>query len=319
MRERQISVLVAVLVLCLVVLFSCELIKNNVTENSRDKIETQVSEYRVEKRELEQKLSSLQSSHIKETVGASRLMLFFSPIDSLFVDEIYPILKENGVIASICLEKDNLPGVYSAMSGDLYNTLIEDGWQTALYFDGKTTVDKWYSDNEKALNTAGIDFPSVLIIDEGNFNDVIALEFHSLGFDDIIIKAKKPDVAKADIEGGPNLTDSVGWYTNVASGIIDLFASKNGDIAFIIGGDHPEESYEPDQFSTMLNVISKSIENEQLFFTTPRGMAEYKNKLAEAYNLTIDDFNEEKSRLENRINELETLIQEEYDEYLGDK
>lgn len=319
MREFHISVLVAVLALCLIVLFSYEAIKNGITENTRDEIETKVSEYRVEKRELEQELSSLQNAHVKETVGASRLMFFFSPIDNLFVDEIYPILKEKKIVASVCLDKDNLPGEYSVMSKETYNSLIENGWQTALYFDGKNTVNKWFSDNEQALKAAEIEIPTVLVVDEGNFNDVIASEFYLLGFKDIIIKAKKPDISKEDIEGGPAITDSVGWYTTSASGIIDRFASKTGDIAFFVGGDHPEESYEPDQFSAMLNVISKSVQNEQLFFTTPQGATEYKEKLVEAYNLTIDEFNKEKIRLENRINELEILIQKEYDEYLGSK
>lgn len=318
MRDILVSVAVLLLVICFVIFYACEAKKNSETAEVRDEIETRISDYRREKKELTDTLRALEEEHHRETVGASRLMLVFNTLNNEFKDEIHPILKEKGIYGTICLDPEILPGVYSVISKQELESLLLDGWQTAVCFDGKKAVNGWYVGLEDAFLMADITIPEVVLVDSGNYTEEIEASLLALGFKDVIVSVFKPDIERQDLEG-MRITDGVGWYTSTASGLINTFASKTGDAAFIVGGETLETKYEESQFSAMLDTISKSIEKEQLFLTTPREAAEYKAKLKEAYERTITEHTEKKTELETRIKELETLIENVYDEYIDKK
>ena len=315
MRDILVSVLVLLLVVCFVIFYSCESKKGSETAELRDEIETRISDYRREKNELTDTLQALLQEHHRETVGASRLMLVFNTLNSEFKDEIYPILKEKEIYGTLCLDPEILPGHYSIISKEELDALLFDGWQTAVAFDGKKAVNGWYVGLENAFFAAGIETPEVVLVDSGNYTEEVEASLLALGFKDVIVSVLKPDIERADLEK-MRITDAVGWYTSTASGLINTFASKTGDVAFIVGGEALETKYEKSQFSAMLDTIQKSIEKEQLFLTTPRETAQYKAKLREAYERTINEHTERKTELETRIKELDALIENVYDEYI---
>lgn len=319
MREIVISAIAVTLILCMILLFSCESMKKTERQDTLKKIEIALSDYRCEKRDLEEELRLLNNNYIRTTVGASRLLLFFNSPDKEFIDKIYPKVSEREATGTICLNENNVPGVYSDMSLEMYNDLINEGWEFALTYDGKATVDKWFDHIKEVLDSAEISTPRTVVIKEKIYTDNVAKELYNLGFDDVIIKANKPDIFREDIEGGARLTDGVGWYTNIAANVIELFASKTGDIAFFVGGEEPDEYYVEDQFTAMFNTLSKSVLENHLIFSTPQKMAEYKKQLNEAYGLTIADYTKTKERIEKRIAELDVLIEEVYKEHMSEE
>lgn len=319
MRDIVISAIVVVLVVSSLIFFACMEKKNEKTQEILTQIELEVSEHRREKKKLEIELAELEKNHHRETVGMSRLIFCFRDTDSIFIEDILPILNEKNIPGVMCISEKNMPGKTSLISIDAYNSLIENGWQSAVVLYPDKSISGWYEEIKLIFENSGIQIPSVVIVNEEDFSTPLAHELYSFGFVDIIIKAAKPDVFRMDILDGARLTDAIGWYTYGAADIIDLFASNVGDAVFIIGGKEPDEVYVEDQFTSMLNTIMKAIEKEQLFFTTPEKAAEHMKALTEAYNNTIDEYNKKCSELREEINKLDKVIEGIYDEYLGEE
>lgn len=316
MREIIVSVAVVILVICLGIFYSCEAKKNAEQKEIRDMIETKIGDFRREKKEVVEELEKLEAEHHRETVGASRLMLVFTSLDRAFTEEIYPLLRERSVVGTLCLDSENLPGVYSYFTNDDLNLLVSEGWQTAVFFDGIRAVNGWYVLLEEAFSNAQIEIPEVVVVDTSNYTEEIEASLLALGFKDVIVMLDKPDIAREDVEDKMRITDAVGWYTTVASNLIDTFAAKTGDAAFIIGGENIKTKYEESQFSSMLMTLLKSVEKEQIVLTTPKEAGAYRKRLREAYERTITEHTEKIKELKERINALDEKIESVYDEYI---
>ncbi len=319
MREIVISGIAIILAASCIIFFSCMAKKSENTQELVTKIELEVSEFRREKKKLEIELADLEKNHRRETVGMSRLVFCIREADDTFVESILPVLKEKKIPAVMCISKDTMPGDTSLLSMEAYSTLIEEGWQSAVILSSNKSISDWYDEVKLLFENSGIEVPSVVLVNEADFSTPLAHELYSYGFSDIIIKAAKPDILRMDIVEGARLTDAIGWYTYGAADIIDLFADNVGDAVFMIGGSEADEIYVEDQFTSMLNTINQAVEKEQLFFTTPEKIGEYMNKLTEAYNNSIDEYNAKRNNLKEEIKRLDGVIESIYDEYLDEE
>ena len=188
MREIVISVIAVVLVVCLVLLFSCETIMDTIADKSRDKVEIQVSEYVKEKRELEKELKTLVQTREKTTNGIFRLMLLINNADEVFVEELYPIFLENNIVATLSFDVEYLPSDDSVLTWEMYNSLIEAGWQTSFNYDGALAVEDWYTQYRDAIADSEFQMPTVVVVESESYDKEIENELFELGFTDIIVK-----------------------------------------------------------------------------------------------------------------------------------
>ena len=319
MRDIIISLIVALLIISLGIFFVFE--KREETNVSEDihKMEVETSLIRSEKKSFQRELEELNKNYKAQTVGASRVILLFNDIDSDFVREICPLLQNRDIVGVMTLTKNNLPSNSSLLTKDAFNSLIDKGWETTLYYDGAVDVKLWYSEEKEAFDNGGIPLPTTVVVPNGVYTEELYNEFYTLGFEDIILKTYQPDISKTSDFGTLTVTDSVGWYTTNAAGIITLFSSRTGDIAFTVLGKTADEKYETEQFGKMIDTISHSVQKGLVFYSTPSRSREYKNKLLENEVLLSDSYEKKRAELQEKINELDKEIERIYDEYLEEK
>ncbi|MBE6701624.1 MAG: hypothetical protein E7582_07045 [Ruminococcaceae bacterium] len=312
MKENIALISCIVLILILVLALFLDSKKTNDLNEVNREVELKVSNYRLEKKKYQDELAEVKSQYREEILGKSRLMLLFYEMERSFFDEVYSIMSEHNAVGTFCISKNNIPGINSDITFEEFNTLLANGWQSAIYWDGTDDINLWYIEITRLMSEIGIEIPSTLFIHESNNNYANNLAFEELGFKNIVVKKDDFNLNQEISLSSLHQINAVGWFTTTAAGTLQTLTNKSDEATFVVGLTNQDEKFEESQFNSMIAKIDIALSSNKVMLTTFDEAEEYRLELKDKKDAEESTYLDKIQELERKIQRIDLLIENEY-------
>lgn len=306
MKERIITLLSVAIALVILVATYVSTHYKEEKQNAYNQIELETSSYRTEKKQLEEKLDALQDEYTEIQQGVGSLLLVFFDLDEYFFQDIVPILEEKGIPATLCFSLESIMNTDADFAENTMQSLIDKGWETALYWDGDGEFYEWYEEISEELEERRVDKPTILCIESDKATLLNDIDLSAYGIDKILTKNYAIyDIAYDTI--ATNTINGIGWFTdNVPDSLTAL--CDGGSLAYFIGTDHKFYSYRDEQFAKMLENIIKLVNNGEIRCTTFTGAIDYAKDDREKFDGVNEKLSREIDETKKEIENIQTTI-----------
>lgn len=162
--------------------------KRQIASEKALRYEEEVRSYRIQKAQYINQYGQVENEVLGEaTVFKANLSMVFLGVSSALYYEIFPLMyskeADKNVKGTICLSRDELPGMEGKISKAQYFEMVSDGgWDTALFWEG---CDEKRDENNNEIDTVaalvdflddmtallseyGLDFPDTVVFKNNN-------------------------------------------------------------------------------------------------------------------------------------------------------
>lgn len=263
----------------------------------------------VEKRDLEKKIIDLKKMTEDKGTSKGTTTVLFTEINEMVYTGAYPILKEHGYVGVLALSGTQLPGLDGCISVQQFEELLSAGWSYCVSWIDHEVVNNWLKTQNKTQGTVAY-FP------DRTYRKNYEAEVSAAGYTTIVRRDNDEMTLTA-----PTRKDGI-WHADL-SGVLandprkqlENTMEQGGHIVYGVGFTKKAEMYDEDIFLLMLKWFKSYEEEGNLLVTDFAGARTYHEEMEWKRNISEEQFQIEKDKIEEQIKEIEKQIDAIYEKY----
>ncbi|MBR2342701.1 MAG: hypothetical protein IKA64_00435 [Clostridia bacterium] len=337
-RKKLIALITVWAAILLIAAFLCVFVVKIREKEASDKafavkLETELYPLRAEKASLVIEKNDIDRRLIESLGCSAAVGVTLLDLDELFLETFFQAFNSRELPGTLCLSKNELPGLEGKISLERYREIASLGWDTALLFESKTEDTEllavelylWLGEMRELLDGLGIEFPRTILFD--NVYD-LSLDTVLLGFG-ITVAAHRgagglPYVETTAGEGvwHPGM---IGWNdTGNASSMLNGVTNTGGYYMYTVGIG--EDRLQHDRFiptrkehtasvNAMARRLAEGVGLGVIKIMTPEDARAFRTEYIETYYHFLPFAEEKKAEIDVRIAEIDEEIRKIHKKY----
>lgn len=259
-----------------------------------------------EREKIKRELEELDSSHERYNMSLSSTIIIVTEPDERIVTDFYPIVKERGYKAVLCMNEEKFPGKEGMMSIDQARKLIDEGWEAAILTDENTDI---YSSYFK-IKEAGLGYSEALyVVGNGNLESKVTDYMINESRDLMIPMIIRHRESGENDDKSHTYVNAVGASEKSNKRMYEDAVSYSEAVALSFGYENDIDSFSENKVKNILNSIKEQKDSEKTEVCSIKEAIERAKerdeKIASGEMKTID----ERKELEDRLKEIEAEIE----------
>ena len=332
-RRIILNIAIVVLFVAAIAVGGIWIYRNNIAPDTSE-YDTQFDKLAHQKQQLLYELDKLGPDSTDKLGNTSYMSFLFTTVDAPLYTDAYPIMSSGdyqlaGVMA---LSPTELPGLNGKITNAQFAELLENGWCTALYWDGTGDLGEYLATMKTTLEAREIEFPKSVVFKSGTYKLEYDELLHANGIENAIQSGDEALPTRESTEPvGVWHPGYIGWKASGRTNL-KLTIEKDGGYALfeICFNNSPENtvtSYfelpgesansRTEAFKKMVNLFKTSIEAGDIEVI---GTDEVRAKVEKYYG-DLSDSDKENMQLRRELNEqiaeIDRQMTQLYHEYFG--
>lgn len=311
--------------------------KSKLENEYEDKLATLLYEQQRLRNEKDRILLSIENGFPRPAY----MSLLFVNLDSAIYTEAFPIMSEQddgdvAIVGVMALSEDELPGLDGKLTLSEYNTLLDMGWGSALYWNGEGDLDSFITDMSLVLSAIGIELPKSVVFAYGTYSSECDSVLLSYGIENAVHSGEESlSYVDESVPDGIWHPGRIGWRcvgagANSSTRLKERVELEGGYALFEIGFDASPDKYETtffpvegndqdadrvDKFRSMISSFKQSAIKGKI---TVDSIENTRDAVSEYYEARANAENENALRLreiEIELDEVRSKLTDLYNEY----
>lgn len=173
---------------------------------------------------LTQELAGLDSDYALKMRDYGTVEILFPDLDAQIISDVYPIMRDRGVVGVLGFPGSMLPGYYNKLSWSDCATLVKDGWGTCFVYDswdGNFTY--WYQIVSSYFKYNRIPVPTSIYFIKNNYDSSLDEQLIACGIDTVILNGTDGrSNTVTDISSDLWITYAMPWNYTGSSADVEL-------------------------------------------------------------------------------------------------
>lgn len=190
------------------------------------------------------------------------VQLLFKELDERLFTEVYPLMRDRGIVGVLGINTKQYPGVLKEMTLDQYNRLMMDGWGSCLIYEKGQTFPYWYNMIAGWFTRDKLTMPTAIFFPEGTYDSSFDPLLIEKGINTVILPAEDGrSTTVTPLNGEIWFTGAMPWnYTGVTTDT-ELLARTNGaNLTFTISFTNLWDAYEQGPFIRILDAWASMLD-----------------------------------------------------------
>jgi hypothetical protein len=305
--KKIVSILVIV-ILCIsaVGIFIYSGRDKSTTQYDVDELNSKLHDIATEQAELRDELESLSASQSAEMNGKGTVSILFNGLYPYIYSDIYPSFSENGFVGVLGLSTDSMPGLSGCMSVKQFDSLIDNGWVTALVYDGETPLSDWLTSMKSLTKKYSLLFPTTMYFVKDVYTKDFDDTLKKFGIKTVIHHGEESlPLVSTDVKSDFFYLASIGWNSVNAHTRLKSAMDRGASLLFTIGEDVPAEVYKSSSFPNMIKKLVSYTKSETLFVATPDEAEDYRKGIGSARDESYEKYENDIEELQKKIDDLD--------------
>lgn len=190
------------------------------------------------------------------------VQLLFKELDERLFTEVYPLMRDRGIVGVLGINTKQYPGVLKEMTLAQYNRLVMDGWGSCLMFEKGQTFPYWYNMIASWMKRDNLTMPTAIFFPEGTYNSELDPLLIERGINTVILPAEDGRSTTVTPLGGEIwFTGAMPWnYTGVTTDTELLARTDGANLTFTISFTNLWDAYEQEPFVRILNAWAEMLD-----------------------------------------------------------
>lgn len=222
--------------------------------NMRD-LYTEVEPLQRQREALEAKRNELELDYAIQMRDVGTVQLLIRDMDEKIYTEVYPLMRDRGIVGVLGINTRQLPGLYNKLTTDQFNRLMMDGWGSCLVYERTPNFQNWYTSISNWLTRDNLPVPTAIFFPEGTYDSSLDQKLIEKGIRTVILPAENGRSSTVtSLDGDLWFTGAMPWnYTGVATDT-ELLARTNGaNLTFTMSLNDLWDIYEKAPFTAILD------------------------------------------------------------------
>lgn len=181
--------------------------------------------------------------------------LLFRELDVKIFDDVYPKMRDRGIIGVLGINNHQYPGNGYRMSLEQFSRLIKDGWGSCFLYESTSDFDSWYEGMVRKLENDSLPVPKAIYFPDGTYSSEINASLIRCGIDTVIRSASDGHSSTVTaLNGKLWYTGAMPWNYTGVNADIDLLARTNGaNLVFTVSFSNLWDAYDGETFGAALD------------------------------------------------------------------
>ena len=237
-------------------------------ENMRD-LYSMVEPLQRERESLAKERDQLETDYALEMRDVGTVELLFRELDRRIFSDVYPLMRDRGIIGVLGISNEEYPGLQSKLSLEQYNRLLMDGWGSCFLYDRKPTeFREWYNNLAHHLEHDKLPVPiTVFFLDNSNYDSEMDEVLVDCGIRTIVFSTEDGHSSTVSTVGDKTLwpTGAMPWnYTGVNRDTEILARTNGANLAFTVGFKNLWDAFEKVSFTEVLDNWSAMLKEDEI-------------------------------------------------------
>ena len=168
------------------------LLKTEQDDNERMlNLYTEVEPLEREREALATELNGLDTEYATKKRDYATVEVLFTQLQSQIITDVWPVMRERGVVGTLCINYQEIPGYYNKLSAADINRLAADGWGTCVLADSNVpkNIAGWYPNFAKYVAELKIPVPKAVYFANGGYDPSMNEQLAAVGIETVIVDA----------------------------------------------------------------------------------------------------------------------------------
>lgn len=271
-----------------------------------------------EKRELTLQLDNLDKVHEWKLQGIASLVFLITDMNELIYTDIFPWMNEYGFTGVMVLSEESFPGRKGCISKEQFEELMDAGWKCCLQWEPEMELQAWMISSRQLARRAGIERPGEVYFPKNTYSSELDSQMVRQKFS-VVVHHGEEGLPLVISEGGRGIwhPGAVEWNQEEASSKLSEAIAQKGSLVYTINLALLSEQYRDNIDDNPFSEIEGHCRMGELMVTDLSGAMEYYRDLENGHENIEKTYEEDKTQLEQQIEELGTEIDEIMEKYMG--
>ena len=197
----------------------------------------------------------LETEYTLQMRDVGTVELLFRQLNVSIFTDVYPKMRDLGVIGVLGVNNHEYPGYGYRMSLEQFSRLVKDGWGCCFIYESTSDFDSWYEGMARKLENDGLPVPRAIYFPDNTYSNAINASLIRCGIDTVIRGASDGHSATVTAQNGKLwYTGAMPWNYTGVNADTDLLARTNGaNLVFTVSFDNLWDAYDDETFGTALD------------------------------------------------------------------
>ena len=182
-------------------------------------------------------------------------ILFREMSDQIFTD-VYPVMREHGVVGTIGISIREYPGVEKRLNKDQFSRLLMDGWSTCFLYEkaGGRDFKTWYGVIASRMERDGFAVPTAIYFSEDNYDPSMDEELVACGIRTVVLNGENGHTNTVTSPSGDLwMTTAMPWnYTGMKTDLEILSRTNGSNLVYTMGFENLWDAYDEKSFLSVM-------------------------------------------------------------------
>lgn len=237
-------------------------------ENMRD-LYSMVEPLQRERESLAKERDQLETDYALEMRDVGTIELLFRELDRRIFSDVYPLMRDRGIIGVLGISSEEYPGGQSKLSLEQYNRLLMDGWGSCFLYDRKPSeFGEWYNNLAHHLEHDKLPVPTtVFFLGNSNYDSEMDEVLVDCGIRTIVFSTEDGHSSTVSTVSDKVLwpTGAMPWnYTGVNRDTELLARTDGANLVFTVGFKNLWDAFEQAPFIEVLDNWSTMLKEDEI-------------------------------------------------------
>jgi len=295
-QKRDLRIVALILAVVLLLFGVWYIHRTNQKDKQRiDDLYAMVEPLQQQREELAHERDGMDAEYAFQMKDSSTIELLFRELDVRIFSDIYPRMRDKGIIGVLGVSPLQVPGMEGKLSVEEYSRLMVDGWGTCLVYEQPEIIQEqpvveeehenseeeevqeqepiqpqpqeplsfadWYSLVSQDLLSKGFQMPTVIYFPNNDYDSGMDTQLLSYGINTVIVPVEDAmSIAVEEVSEGIWHTGAMPWnYTGITNDLSRLEKTDGGNVCFTISFSDMWDAYEEKGYDSLLDHISSKL------------------------------------------------------------
>lgn len=265
----------------------------------------------MQKSELYKQRDRLQREYTERIKGMGTATLLFTQPDAVFMDIVFPLMEQNGLVGTVAFGLDCHPGTEGCITLPQWRKLEAAGWEICLLWDGKTRLPIWMEQMNQYMAAYDMGTSLSVYVPEGVFNTELLIQAREMNLKALVHHGE--DAEAGQHQASIHINDvwtpiSVAWYLDDASKEVESIIADSGSIVLEVKNEILWEGGYRSLFQSMLERLINWQSNDDLRVTTINQAIAYRQGVLQGSLALEDEMRRLLESLDSQINDIDEQL-----------
>lgn len=254
MTAKKVIALILVVLLLGVCAFYLRSVEREDRNNMRD-LYSEVEPLQRQREALAAERDGLEFNYALQMRDVGTVQLLIHELDGRVYTDIYPLMRDRGIVGVLGISTRQLPGGHKKLSTDQYTRLLKDGWGSCLVYEKNSDLASWYNTISTWMNSLKLDMPTTIFFPDATYDPEMNETLMSLGIRTIVLASEDGRSSTVTpVDGELWFTGAMPWnYTGVAADTELLARTDGANLTFTMSLTNLWDAYEEESFVRILD------------------------------------------------------------------